>query len=145
MKLVERIVTAAVATLAVFLVVLVGSGSATASPLLAPPPATQTLSEASELDGQLVAPIKTKEVHEDIHAATREELTYGTGVLRGSEPEAGTATVFTPVLPDGEVVVYAQPPIRSAPGLRRANSSILAACLTQTAPISTRYSVTARL
>lgn len=83
------------------------NSAASASPLLAPPPASSSLSEAPELDGHIYS-VQEKDVGK-IGAIKREEMKYGTGVLRGNSPEIGTASVFTPDNASGNVLVYQQP------------------------------------
>ena len=83
-----------------------GAGVANASPLLAPPPASEALSQAPAPDGTIRS-IAQKEVKQSVRASSREELQFGTGVLVGSTPEVGTMNVLRPVNPDGTVVAYA--------------------------------------
>lgn len=101
-----RLASTVVAALAAIVLVIVSSGTAQASPLLAPPSASMTLSEAPTPGGTVHSTIP-KEVKQDLHAATRDEVKFDTGVLRGSELEVGTMNVLAPANPDGTVVAYA--------------------------------------
>lgn len=84
------------------------NGTASASPLLAPPPASSSLSEAPEIDGHIYS-VQEKDVGKVSGAIKREEMKYGTGVLRGGSSEIGTASIFTPDNASGNVLVYQQP------------------------------------
>lgn len=95
-----------VACIVAILVVCGFAGVAHASPLLAPPPASQSLSEAPALDGTIHS-VTHKKVKQNLQAMSREEVQFGTGVDVGGEPEVGTMNVLTPANPDGTVVAYA--------------------------------------
>lgn len=82
------------------------SGVVHASPLLSPPPTQQSLSEATELDGSVHSNTQ-KEVPRDLHAQSRKEVRFGTGVLISGTPEVGVMNVLTPAQPDDSVVAYA--------------------------------------
>lgn len=100
---------ALLAVLVGLLMLWLGSGAAHASPLLDPPSASATLSEASSLDGSIYSS-SHKEVKQGLPTdATREEVRYGTGVNRGNVPEVGTMNVFTPASPTGMLLVYSWP------------------------------------
>ncbi|MFZ2510717.1 MAG: hypothetical protein WAW85_06460 [Gordonia sp. (in: high G+C Gram-positive bacteria)] len=85
-----------------------GTGTANASFLLDPPSSSVTLAESPDLDARVWSRAD-KAVKQDIHAASRQEWKYGTGVLLGGQPEMGTMNVFTPTAPNGTVVAYAPP------------------------------------
>lgn len=102
---VSRIVAASMA----LVVMVFGVSYANASPLLAPPDASQSLAEAPGLDGSIKS-VQAKLVPLGIHAQSRQEIKFATGVVvGGTEPEVGTMQVFAPAQTDaaGTVVAYA--------------------------------------
>lgn len=85
-----------------------GAGPVYGSVLLDRPPASESLTEAPDIDGS-VHGTTGKQTGQITEAVTREEIRYGTGVRRGSAPEVGTMNVFTPADPSGRVLTYIPP------------------------------------